>query len=66
MPLLWLSLVFLAGVVLGVLVDWPASWWFAAALGSLVFLLLWGWLRQRVTGLPELVLRLPNPDHFPA
>ncbi len=66
MPLLWLSLVFLVGVWSGQQLHWPIAWWGALALASLVVLILRQALGRRLVNFPNLTLRLPNPDGFPA
>lgn len=66
MPLLWLSLVFMAGIGSGQQFHWPVSWWGALALVSLILSILQPVLKKRIDNFPSLTLRLPNPDGFPA
>lgn len=66
MPLLWLSLFFLTGVILGQYVGWPTVNWIALAIITLFFGICWKLLVRWSPDLPRLTVHLPNPDSFPA
>lgn len=66
MPLLWLSLVFLGGIGLSRLAGWPVNIWWGCTLLGLAVLAVQLFLLNRRPGFPQLRLRLPNPDGFPA
>lgn len=66
MPLLWLSLAFLSGILLGALLPWTTAAWFSLAGLGLVYLLFSRLLAQRVPGWNHILqfqrrFRLPAP-----
>jgi competence protein ComEC len=62
MPLLWLSLAFVLGILLGEIQDWPFSAWLMLAGACLVLLILQWVLKPKLSiPIPRLLAGLPRP-----